>query len=663
MTLYRQLIIFTLLLFLILLVGTWAVTLDNNRSFVTNQLSSHAQDTATSLALAISQLPVENDRVRMEVMVNAVFDRGYYESIKVTDLNGKVISEHKLDIVIEGVPRWFVLLVPIKTPVTTANIMTGWRETGVIYVRSHPGYAYQTIWQSSIRTTLLFFVCGVIVLLAGAWGLRRILRPLNRVQEQADAICRKEYSYQDDLPRTRELRQVVIAMNRMVKKVQDMFDEQVALAEEFRRHAYYDPLTGVGNRRYLDSQIQAYMEQRDGSAKGVLLLVQINDLNLLNQTRGLEAGDALLKDAAGILQKVMEPYLHHTIARLTGGDFCIFLPDALPGDAESAAAGITNKFSELTSQHITDLKDISHTGAVTFTHPSPLGLLLSEADRALRLARQTAPNSWHIIAMTDEMENIPAGQKQWKTALEKALLERRINLFAQPVTKTADQTSVLHLEIFSRIILQEEGQVFNADRFLPYAERLGLTPLLDQIVLEEVLKLNRGQLHSDHVAVNISPASLSDSAFMEWIQKTLKNASASSPRITFEFPEFAAIRSLPLIREFQTFVQDFGHAIAIDHFGQGLSNFAYLHSLHPEYVKIGRAFTGEIKDAESDTRFFIASLCNIAHSVDVAIIAEGVETGSQFELLKDMNLDGVQGFFIETPRPISSYLKEREVQS
>ncbi|NTW07623.1 MAG: EAL domain-containing protein, partial [Syntrophaceae bacterium] len=287
-----------------------------------------------------------------------------------------------------------------------------------------------------------------------------------------------------------------------------------------------------------------------------------------------------------------------------------------------------------------------------------LSLLLSEADRALRLAQQAAPNSWHLIAMTDEVEKMPAGQQQWKTALEKVIHDRRINLVVQSVTKTVDLNALLHLEILTKIIWPEEGLMFNADRFLPYAERLGLTPLLDRLVLEEVLKLDRRQLAIDHVAVNISPASLSDSAFMEWIYKTLKNVSSSAPRITFEFSEFAAIRNLPLLREFQAVVQECGHDIAVDHFGQGLSNFAYLHSLHPGYVKINRAYTGEIKDAESDMRFFVASLCNIAHSVDVAVIAVGVETELQYELLRDINIDGVQGFFIDTPKPISSYLKE-----
>ena len=658
MTLYRQLIIFTLILFFVLLTGTWMATFENNRSFLINQLNSHAQDTATSLALAISQSTVEKDKVGMEAMISAVFDRGYYQTIKLADLKGKVLSERKLSIIINEVPRWFIRLVPIETPEATSYIMTGWRQAGTIYVKSHPGYAYKTLWFYSIRITIWFIACGLFIFLIGALGLRMILRPLARVQQQADAICRKEYTYQEDLPRTRELRQVVTAMNRMVNKVKVMFEEQVAIAEEFRKHAYYDSLTGLGNRRYFEGQIQACLEQRDKTAKGIFLLVQLNDLNSLNHKMGLEAGDALLKKAASVLQEATEPYPNHVLARLTGGDFSIFLPDALPGDAEAVAADVTNKLCRLAMLHIPGMDSIAHTGAVTFEFPSTPGLLLSEADRALRTAQQTGPNSWHVTAITEETGKMPAGQQQWKQTLERALQAHKINLDVQPVVRTVDRGAIRHLEILSRII-HEDGQVFDAGVFLPYAERLGLIALLDRIVLEEVIRLDRNQLPVDHVAVNISPTSLCDPSFMEWIRKALKKPSQSAPRVTFEFSEFAAIHNLSLIKDFQTFAHDCGHTISLDHFGQAFSNFAYLRSLHPEYVKIDRAYTGEIKDIESDTRFYAASLCNIAHSVDVAVIAVGVETELQYELLRDLNIDAVQGFFIEPPKPIAFYLKGR----
>jgi len=655
MTLYRQLIILTIGLFFVLLVGTWMITFQNNRTFVINQLSSHAQDTATSLALAISQYPIEKDSGRIEAMIDAVFDRGYYEIIKLTDLEGTPVSERKLKIVIEDVPRWFVFLVPIETPEASSHVITGWRQTGVIYVKSHPGYAYQTLWLSSLRTSMLFIVCGLLVVLAGAWGLRRILQPLSRVEEQADAICRKEYFYQEILPGTKELRQVVVAMNRMVKKVQTMFEEQVAVVEDFRRSAYFDALTGLGNRRYLESQVKAYFDERGHAAKGIFILVELNDLNALNQARGLDAGDTLLKRAAEILQDVIGPFSHPILARLTGGDFCVFLPDALPEDAESTAAAITNRLSGLAPLHIPGHESIAHVGAVIFSEKASLGLILAEADRALRLAQQTAPNTWRILTVADQTAPSPAGQQQWKAALEKALNNRGIRLEVQPVVKPSDKTHLLHLEIFARIIVPEEGHIYNADRFLPYAERLGMTSLLDRMVLEEVFKLNRQIPRLGFVAVNISPTSLADASFMAWFRATLPTVIAA-PRITFEFPEFAAIHNLPLIRDFKAFVQTYGHGVAIDHFGEGMTNFAYLHSLQPEYVKISRAYTGEIKDAESDMRFFIASLCTIAHSVDVAIIAEGIETEWQFNLLGEMHLDGAQGFFIDVPQPISSYL-------
>lgn len=657
MTLYRQLIIFTVLLFFVLLSGTWMATFENNRSFLNKQLNSHAQDTATSLALAISQHTVNKDTAGIDAMINAVFDRGYYQTIKLIDLQGNVVSQRYLNISVAEVPQWFIRMVPIETPEQTSQIMAGWRQVGTIYVKSHPGYAYKTLWLFSVRTSIWFTVCGLLVILAGVWGLRLILRPLVRVQQQADAICRKEYTYQEDLPRTLELRQVVTAMNRMVDKVQSMFEEQVAITEGFRKHAYYDSLTGLGNRRYFEGQIQACLEQRERPAKGIFLLVQLHELNTLNYKMGLEAGDAVLKKAAIILQEATMSYPSHILARLTGGDFSIFLPDALSGDAESVAADVTNRLCQLKTLYLPGMDNIAHTGAVTFEYPSTLERLLSESDRALRVAQQAGPNSWHIIALTEETGKIPAGQQQWKKTLEKALHAHKIKIEVQPVVRSTDRSAVLHLEILSRII-HDDGQVFNAGLFLPYAERLGLLPLLDRLILEEVLKIDAKQLLIDHLAVNISPTSLADPVFKEWILDTLKNAS-SAPRISFEFSEFAAIHNLSLIKAFQIFAHECGHTISLDHFGQSFSNFSYLRSLHPEYVKIDRAYTGEIKGNENDTQFYVASLCNIAHSVDVAVIAEGVETEPQFEILKGLHIDGVQGFLIESPKPVAFYLKGR----
>jgi len=93
--------------------------------------------------------------------------------------------------------------------------------------------------------------------------------------------------------------------------------------------------------------------------------------------------------------------------------------------------------------------------------------------------------------------------------------------------------------------------------------------------------------------------------------------------------------------------------MGLDHYGQSCGNLRHLQSLRPDYVKIDRAYTGELKDEDSDSRFFISSICSVAHSIDIAVIAEGVETDNQWQLLKELNVDAVQGYIINSSKPIT----------
>ena len=650
MTLYRQLVIFTVSLFLVLFIGTWLTKFESTRTFLVNQLESHAQDTASSLALAASQYA--DDTVRIETMINALFDRGYYETIQFIDPEGKTLFERKLKVVIEGVPKWFIKMVPLESPEANSYITYGWVQAGTIHVKSHPGYAYNTLWNDTIRTTLLFTVCGIVILIIGGFGLRLLLRPLVRVEQQADALCRKEYQFQEILPRTRELRRVVQAMNRMTEKVKEMFEEQVAQAEGLRERAYSDPLTELGNRRYFESQVTARLDRRDSATKGIVFLVKVHELEQLNKEKGFQAGDELLKRVAMQLKESMKTFTSCVLARLTGGDFGIFLPDAPPWDAEDIAADLANGLSRIASEQLTLTDNIGHVGASAYDCSTTIGRLLSEADLALRTAIDSGPNAYSVRTITEDSAQVPMGQQHWREILENAIEDRRIRLDAQSVVKITDTDHILHLEIFSRII-QVDGQLLSAGIFLPFAERLKLVSALDRCVIESVMQLDRNHLGADKVAVNVSPSSLHDESFVSLIDEFLQHPPAQAPGIIFEFPEFGAIQNLERIKSFGTMVRKHGQSIALDHYGQSSSNLGYLKSLQPEYVKIDRAYTGELKDEESDSRFYIASICSVAHSIDVVVIAEGVETESQWQILRELNIDAIQGYIIDRPKPIT----------
>lgn len=651
MTLYRQLIGFILLLFILLFSGTWLAKLDSTRVFLLDQLESHAQDTATSLGLSISQYMAEGDMAAVETMITAVFDRGYYQVVRLVDMEGHVLLERELKVDIENVPAWFIRLVPLQTPDVTAKVMSGWYQAGNIYVQSHPGYAYKTLWETATRMTLWFVAIGVVVTIAGGFGLRILLQPLKRVERQADALCRKQYEIQESLPRTKELRQVVEAMNRMTCKVREMFAEQVAAAERLREYAYTDPLTGLGNRRYFESQVKAALGRREGARRGILLLVQIYELQQLNQAKGFVAGDEMLKRVALALKECTTQAASCALAHLTGGDFAVFLPEAFAWEAEYFASSVSKEFSRIASEQLTFSDNVGHVGAVTYETAVSLPQLLSEADLALHAARLEGPNRWQVRTVEQKGSGEPMGEQAWKDAILQAVHERQIELHVQSVVSCADKNHCRHLEVFSRVV-QANGNLLNAGLFMPFAERLKIVSALDRFVLEEVMRLKKSQLGVDSLAVNISPASLEDDSFQGRLQEMLARRTAEMPRIIFEFAEFSAVQHLERLKEFRVLAHRFGQGIGLDHYGQSFSHLGYLNSIRPEYVKIDRAFVGELMDAESDSRFFISSLCSVAHSLDIEVIVEGVETEQQWKILKEMSLDAVQGYFIDRPKPI-----------
>ncbi len=657
MTLYRQLVIFTLVLFLVLFTGTMLVKFESTRSFLIDQLESHAQDTATSLGVSISQYTIENDMPAVQSMINAVFDRGYYRIIRYTDTQGNIIIDRGLDVTIENVPQWFISLVPLKTPEASANVMANWRQAGTVYVKSHPGYAYKTLWENVVRMTVWFLACGVLVLIAGGFGLRLLLQPLVLLERQADALCKKKYEIQEHLPKTKELRRVFEAMNRMTSKVREMFEEQVAITEGLRKSAYNDSLTGLGNRRYFESQIIARLDRQDTTTQGVLVLVQLNGLHALNQQKGFQAGDDLLKRIGDLLQEATKPYAKTVLARLTGGDFGIFVPDGSSWDAESIAETVSVQLNQAVVEKLTLTDNVGHVGAISYESSTTLGRMLSEADLALRSAQQAGSNKWSVHSLTEETGKMPLGQQQWKETLEQALTQRKIILFSQSVVNTYDRNDIIHLEIFSRIV-QDDGKFLSAGVFMPFTERLHLVSTLDRIALEDVMELDAAKMSVDRVAVNVSPASIQNDSFRRWILFAIENLPKKAPRINFEFSELGAVRHLELIKEFSSVARKYGHLVGLDHYGQSFSHLGYLKSLRPDYVKIDKAYTGELKDAENNSRFFIGCLCSVAHSLDITVIAEGVETEQQWLLLKELNLDAIQGYIIDRPKPLIEEMLE-----
>ena len=653
MTLFRQLLLYACITLACLCAGLWLGELRRTRDFLVNQLTSHAQDTATSLGLSLTALTRGVDLPAMEGMISALFDRGYYHQIELRDVDGQVLVDRQAPISLEGVPAWFVRLVPLTAPRATSLVMDGWQRVGEVSVESHPGYAYRTLWQAARDQALGFALTALAVALLGGLGLRSLLKPLRRVEEQALALCERRFHIQETIPRTRELRRVVLVMNRMTTRIREMFEEQSAVADTLLQRTYQDALTATGNRRYVEGQVKTKLEEKKGEVKGSFLLVQVGDLQTLNLKKGYQAGDALIRAIAVIIRQACHELPEAVIGRLGGGDFALFLPNSGRQTSSRIAEAILDGIGQHAAANLPGAGIVACGGGVFYERPATFSQLLARADCALGQALYNGNGSIAFLPLPDGNGTVPVAKGEWQALLQHALEQRAVTFHHQPTVRHRDRDQVLYHEILTRVI-DPDGRLLSVGLFVPMAERLGLMPALDRLIVERLLEAPLAALVPPRVSVNLSPVSLADPTFRAWLEPRLASFAARGVRVNFEFPEFRTLRHSDLIRDFAATVKAHGHRIGIDHFGLGLMHFGYLKSLLPDYVKIDRAITGELHGEQSDSSFFISSLCSVAHSLDIKVIVEGVETEAQYQTLAPIHLDAVQGFFIREPEPLNT---------
>jgi len=651
MTLYRQLVLMITALFLLMFAGTWLANLSSTRQFLQDQLASHAQDTATSLGLSLSPHMAKGDLPTMEAMISAVSDRGYYRLVRLQEADGKLLVERRAEMTIESVPHWFVTWVPLEVPQAEAVVMSGWAQAGKVVVESHPGYAYRELWGVVVRMLGWFAVAAALVALLAGFGLKALMRPLSRVEAQARAISERRFEIQERLPRTRELRRVVAAMNRMALRLKSLFEEQAATVERLREQVYQDGVTGLGNRRYLESSVESHMRDKEGVPRGTLILLQINNLQAINDSQGFSEGDEWLCSVAATLERQARTLVNPVAARIAGGDFALLLPGVDADKAERIARRLCADVADMRAHEVTKSDDICHLGGVVYHSEVALGDLLAEADLALQAARRKGPNSWHLLQMEAEQHEVVRGKEAWKRLLGDVVRQRDMELYVQDIVECRNPEVVLHREVLARMPRPGSG-IWSAGGFYPMAERVGLASSLDRLVMEKVLVLcAAGDARFSRLGVNLSFASLRDEAFRRWLVEQLDAMPATRTQLIFEFSEYGVSRHLSLLQELSAALQARGHGLGVDHFGRGFSNFGYLRTLRPEYVKIDRIYTDSLVEAEEESRFFISSICALAHSLEIQVIAEGVEHQAQWDILKKLNVDGAQGYLIGRPQP------------
>jgi diguanylate cyclase (GGDEF)-like protein len=616
------------------------------------QLSAHAQDTATSLAVAINAALREKDTLLLETTVQAVFDSGYYKHVSVRDTSGFKIIEKELPSTNGNVPSWLPQFITLNPPLRTALVTSGWKQAGTVEVSSQPSFAYQELWLLMKDATIWLALAIIFTMLLMTLLVRSILRPLVNIEKAALAITRRNFMTISPLPNTRELKRVVQAFNALSSAVRTMLSEAENLAERFRKQTLTDALTGIGNRRGLTAHIEMMLES--SQTEFILALIQVDGLAELNNKTNHKQGDEFVMALVHVLIGI--PKISY-LARVQGSTFALLLEFNTDKELSEILDSSCQKLKKICNNfELTDAYGCS-AGAVKLINTQNSSEALAKADEALAKAKKTG----HSEVDVNQSLGIPSAQ--WKHDLQAALTGNRFQLYAQPVIRyTAEpnqaDAELLHVEIYTRLA-GIDGKLIKAARFIPMAIRHHLAANIDQHSIINLIKfITQEQIAGKKYAFNISQETLLDAAFPAWLSNQLTHSAISKSDLILEISE-SILRTSPQDGiSFSEAMNNHGLSFGIDQFGLHKGTVTDLAKLQPAYFKLATELTRNATDIDEYGEY-IAWLTKTAKMLGISVIATCVQEKEWLERLFKTGVTGFQGQLIG---PVASLERPEEIE-
>ena len=638
MSLYKQLWLAIVFLLTLVFGGSFVVSSLSAKAYLQEQLRMKNADNATALALSLTQQ--DADEVLLELTLSAQFDTGFYEMIQLTDPEGTVTILREDVQVVDDAPAWFMQLFPIEVEAGMATVMKGWQQVGVLSLRSHSRFAYAELWQSTQKMALVFLLAMILAGALGSYLLKIILRPLDNVVDQAKAIGERRFITIPE-PKTLEFRKVAGSMNNLSDRIKQMLAQEAKRLEKWQREAHIDKVSGLMSREPFMKSLDSALHSDDVNATGSICLMRLSGLMRLNEKYGRKVIDSMIGDIGKELNRIVTAHSRWAACRLNGSDFALMVPRAM--QADDGAKEIQQVLREILENRSME-KDVRLPGAATiYQHGDTIGQIMTRLDSSMLIADKEGASQVNVAHKGDiQMTTVREQMEQWRGIFKRAFSEHLFSLTSFPVVSTDGQ--LLHLESPAR--LTWEGEVISAGRFLPWINRLEMSGMLDQQVIDLALKQIKGT--GQPVCVNLSVAAVVEPAFLTWISARLTAHPDEAAKLWMEISEPMAFRHLRAFKMLCTRVKEHGTKIGIEHMGHQLAELGQVSDVGVDYLKVDANFIRDINDNMANQNL-LRSLCTVGHSIGLIVIGEGVRTDEEWETLKEIGADGATGPGISLP--------------
>ena len=426
--------------------------------------------------------------------------------------------------------------------------------------------------------------------------------------------------------------------------------ERVKAEQRMLSMATHDALTNLANRALLRDRIQKALESgRRSHAMAAVLFIDLDQFKAINDSLGHDVGDALLIEVAKRLTACVRE--EDTVARQGGDEFIVFMPHI---EETRSAAVVADKLVRTLAApfHIRshDLYISSSIGIAIFPEDGlDVDTLLKNSDTAMYQVKEAGRN--HFLFFAPAMNRAAVERFALGTDLRRAIERNELLLHFQPIVGV-NSGEIEALEVLLRWQHPSHGLVPPL-KFIPLAEASGLIVGIGEWVMRTAcMQLNEWQERGFLVpclAINLSAIQVHDRSIVESISGILAETGVAAGHIEFEITEGSLMKNTDEVLNTLKQLSDIGLKMSIDDFGTGYSSLSYLKRLPIDTLKIDRSFVMDIKD-DPDDEAIVAAVIALARSLNLKVIAEGVETQEQLAFLRQQGCDQYQGFFFSKPK-------------
>ncbi|MCX5506595.1 putative bifunctional diguanylate cyclase/phosphodiesterase [Pseudomonas sp. BJa3] len=430
--------------------------------------------------------------------------------------------------------------------------------------------------------------------------------------------------------------------------------ERGVLVATLQRLAEQDPLTGIANRQGFQALLTARLAENEG--RGLALgHLDLDNFRHVNDALGHQGGDRLILQVVARLKHQLEA--SDQLARLGSDEFALLIDTRRdPNRAEWMAERITEALTEPywidgESLLLGCSLGIAHARAQAGADP-----LMWHAHIAMRQAKGSQGCTFHVF--NERINRNARSLADLESELRRALRRDELELHYQPRLNLADGR-IVGLEALVRWNHPERGLLAPSE-FVPLAEQSGLIVPLGYWVISRALSdmqaLRERGLAPLHMAVNLSFRQFQDSQLLATLSRLIVEHGVDARWLEFELTETAVMRRNELVRQTMDALGRLGVRFSLDDFGTGFSSFVHLNSLPITLLKVDRSFVGGMEQREENAKL-VHAMINLAHNLNLEVVAEGVESEEQLALLRAFGCDQVQGFLVSRPLPVEALIE------